>query len=107
MDLEARVEQLEAALSRQRERGLANEILANLFYARVLNISEQLDDTMDLDAVLSRLPEDMDEAAANAATTVQADSWRRVHALAATMIAEIRDLRLSYRPANENGGDTD
>ena len=100
-----RIERLQAQVEEQRERALANEILLNLFYARVLNISDQLGDPMDLDAVLGRLSDDMDEAAMKAATPAQAQSWRRVHALAAAMIAEIRDIRLAYRPANENGGD--
>jgi hypothetical protein len=104
MDLADRVERLEAELARQRDRALAGEIVANLFYARVLNISEQIGDRMDLDAVLGRLAEDMEEAAAKAATPGQAQSWRRVHRMAATMIAEIRDARLAYRPANENDG---
>ena len=55
MDLAERVERLEAELARQRERGLANEILANLFSARLLDISELVGDPMDLDAVLLRL----------------------------------------------------
>lgn len=104
MDLSERIDRLEAELARQRDRALANEILANLFYARLLNISEVVGDPMDLDAVLLRLGGDMEEAVAKAGTPAQARSWERVHALAAAMIAEIRDMRLAFRPANEDGG---
>ena len=103
MSPDEQIERLEAELARQRDRGLASEIVANLFYARVLNISEQLGDPMDLDQVLDRLSADMEEAAAKASTPSQARAWERVHALAAAMIAQIRDIRLAYRPANEDG----
>jgi hypothetical protein len=105
MDLAERIDRLEADLARQRERALANEILANLFYARLLNVSELVGDPMDLDAVLLRLADDMEEAADKAGTPDQARSWERIHALTAAMIVEIRDMRLAFRPANENRGD--
>ncbi|CAN5501239.1 hypothetical protein BH10PSE3_BH10PSE3_04870 [soil metagenome] len=103
MDLTERVERLEALLDEQRDRGLAAEIVAHLFYARLLNVSEAIGDPMDLDRSLERLDEDMAEAARNATTPPQTHAWKRVAARARDLIEQIRDTRLAYRPANENG----
>lgn len=105
MDLTERVERLEALLAEQQDRSLAAEIVAHLFYARLLNVSEMLGDPMDLDRSIARLAEDMAEARDNAQTPAAAESWRRVGQRAISLVEQIRDLRQALRPANENGAD--
>ena len=105
MDLTERVERLEALLAEQQDRGLAAEIVAHLFYARLLNVSEMLGDPMDLDASIARLAEDVAEARDAARTPAAAESWRRVGSRAISLIEQIRDMRRALRPANEDGPD--
>lgn len=103
MDLENRVQRLESQLADLRDRADAAEIVAHLFYARLLNVCEEIGDPLDLDASLSRLREDLEEAAAKAPSPVQAAAWRRVAMRSRFLIEHIRDMRLAYRPANQNG----
>ncbi|MEH0194236.1 hypothetical protein V7S57_00730 [Caulobacter sp. CCNWLY153] len=105
MDLTERVERLETLLAEQQDRGLAAEIVAHLFYARLLNVSEMLGDPMDLDLSIARLTEDMAEARDSALTPTAAASWGRVGQRAISLIEQIRDVRRALRPANENGAD--
>ncbi len=101
MDLTQRVERLEALLADQQDRGLAAEIVAHLFHARLLNVSEAIGDPMDLDKTLERLEADVTAAISEAATPERAAQWRRVGAKAIDLIEQIRDVRLAYRPAND------
>jgi hypothetical protein len=105
MDLNDRVERHEALVAEQQDRGLAAEIVAHLFYARLLNVSQMLGDPMDLDRSIVRLAQDMAEARDMAQTPAAAESWRRVGTRAITLIEQIRDMRQAFRPANENGAD--
>lgn len=101
MDLTKRVERLETLLAEQQDRSLAAEIVAHLFYARLLNVSEATGDPMDLNKSIERLDEDITAAVAEAATPERAAQWRRVGARAIGLVEEIRDVRLAYRPAND------
>ena len=105
MDLAERMARLEALVTEQQDRSLAAAIVAHLFYARLLNVSEAIGDPMDLDRALERLGEDMAQAALAATTPAHAAAWRRVGARARGLIEQVRDMRLAYRPANENGSD--
>lgn len=86
MDLTERVERLEALLAEQQDRGLAAEIVAHLFYARLLNVSEVIGDPTDLDFSITRLTEDMLETRDAAQTPAAAESWRRVGTWAISLI---------------------
>lgn len=100
MDLTKRVERLETLLAEQQDRSLAAEIVAHLFYARLLNVSEAMGDPMDLNKSIERLDEDITAAIAEAATPERAGQWHRVGARAIGLVKEIREMRLAYRPAN-------
>lgn len=101
MDLTQRVERLEMLLAAQQDQSLAAEIVAHLFYARLLNVSDAIGDPMDLDKTLERLDADVVAAIGEAATPERAAQWRRVGARAIDLIEQIRDMRLAYRPAND------
>lgn len=103
MDVAERLNRLEDLLVEQQDRGLAAEIVAHLFYARLLNVSQMIGDPMDLDAAIARLREDMAEAEISAESPARSASWRRVGARAIGLVEQIRDMRLAFQPANENG----
>ncbi|MDG2528025.1 hypothetical protein [Caulobacter endophyticus] len=102
MDLLDRLERLETELARHRERAMAAEIVANVFFAHLLDLCDQIDEPIDLDLILERLAQDMTEAQSRAGTRAQRLCWERIQSSTLGMIGQIRDARCALRPANEN-----